>query len=857
MRRAVWFVGLVCGAMMIGGAAQVSAEPFSKPQIACVISLQAVGEQVARLVVRQTLACANRVAHGRLQFGESARACIAADPGRRLARAQRKAVAVARKRCAVPPPFGPSDGQLVGEGMADPLRLANVFGAQLERSLYDNEIDRDGARCQGVVVHGLGKLAIERLLTYRTCTANLLRTQSALDVTAFMACMEADPKARVARVRQKLFDKAAKVCPEAVAARSFRNGCRAGTLSATLDCATAEVRCGTCLALQHATALDGQCDAIPGIAPNTLCRSTLASVQTVARQWDEEVLSAIRLDLPRPTVHARNLFHLSAAMWDAWAAYDNHADQYLHHEKRTSVDVARDRATTISYAAYRLLRQRYIASANSKISRSAFDDRMKALGYDIAYDSVTDDSPAALGNRIAATILAAAANDNANENGSYTDPTYMASNAPLVVKNAGTNMAAPNNWQPLALEQQAGQNGVPIPGKVQVNITPQWGNVTPFAMERLDPLDIYFDPGPPPQLAGTEDALLKADVLAMLRADRELTVDDGAMIDLSPASRGNNTVGTNDGHGYAMNPITGAPYAPTLIKRGDFTRSIVEYWQDGPTAETSPGHWNVIANRVSDDARLVRKVQGEGLEVDRLEWDVKVYFALNAALHDAAIQCWGVKRRYDSVRPISTVRHMGELGQSSDSGGQSYNPSGLPLEPGLVEVITSATTAPGARHAALAGHEGEIAVLSWPGQPADPLTQTSGVQWVRAVDWVPFQRKTFVTPPYAGFSAEHSTFSRAAAEVLTRITGSEYFPGGLGEYILPMNGYLQFERGPSTEVRLQWARYYDAADQSGLSRVYAGTHLAHDDLVGRTAGAQVGALSFDKSVTYFEGTAQP
>ena len=41
---------------------------------------------------------------------------------------------------------------------------------------------------------------------------------------------------------------------------------------------------------------------------------------SVARQWDEELLEAIRNDLARPTVHARNLFHVSVAMWDAWAA---------------------------------------------------------------------------------------------------------------------------------------------------------------------------------------------------------------------------------------------------------------------------------------------------------------------------------------------------------------------------------------------------------------------------------------------------------------------------------------------------------------------------------------------------------
>ena len=39
-------------------------------------------------------------------------------------------------------------------------------------------------------------------------------------------------------------------------------------------------------------------------------------VQSIARIWNEQVLSAIRLDYARPTVHARNLYHTSIAMYD-------------------------------------------------------------------------------------------------------------------------------------------------------------------------------------------------------------------------------------------------------------------------------------------------------------------------------------------------------------------------------------------------------------------------------------------------------------------------------------------------------------------------------------------------------------
>ena len=49
---------------------------------------------------------------------------------------------------------------------------------------------------------------------------------------------------------------------------------------------------------------------------------------SVARLWSEELLQAIRNDFARPTVHARNLYHVSIAMYDAWAIYNEEADPY-------------------------------------------------------------------------------------------------------------------------------------------------------------------------------------------------------------------------------------------------------------------------------------------------------------------------------------------------------------------------------------------------------------------------------------------------------------------------------------------------------------------------------------------------
>src|SRR5882762_3125484 len=67
--------------------------------------------------------------------------------------------------------------------------------------------------------------------------------------------------------------------------------------------------------------------------PADPCPAIAGPTMSVARRWDEALLDAIRRSLPNPPVHARNLFHLSVAMWDAWAAYDPIASGYIFTEK--------------------------------------------------------------------------------------------------------------------------------------------------------------------------------------------------------------------------------------------------------------------------------------------------------------------------------------------------------------------------------------------------------------------------------------------------------------------------------------------------------------------------------------------
>ncbi|MGA3120500.1 MAG: vanadium-dependent haloperoxidase [Polyangiaceae bacterium] len=596
---------------------------------------------------------------------------------------------------------------------------------------------------------------------------------------------------------------------------------------------------------------------LPDAGTEVVCPASVVAAGkngSIARRWDEQSLAAIRRDLPRPTVHARNLFHVSAAMWDAWAGYDRTANGVFVRERHASHDVDRARRAAISYAAYDVLMHRYRPAVGGSTTVACLRAVMSDLGYDPDDVHDTGDDPVAFGNRVGHTVIAKTAADGANEADDYADPSgYAAPNPPLLYDGLGASLKDPDRWQPLNLSLAATQNGIILPAGVQTYIGAQWGDVAPFALRRSSNAVPWRDPGPCPRLGPD----MKSWIVEVIRKTAAVDPSDPTTIDISPAAYGHNSLGANDGKGWAKNPVTGEAYPPQVVRRADFARVMAEFWADGPNSETPPGHWNTIANTVSDTPGAERRLFGKGDPLDPLAWDVRLYLALNGAEHDAAIAAWDIKRRFTTVRPISLVRWMGGKGQSSDPNGPSYDPDGLPLVPGWIEVITKESSAPGERHAALAPFVGQIAVRGWLGEPGDRARQVSGVGWVRAVEWITYQRRTFVTPAFPAFISGHSTFSRAGAEVLASLTGSPYFPGGLGEFVAHKDTFLTFEKGPTTDVRLQWASYYDASDQAGQSRLWGSIHIAPDDFAGRRVGHQVGLDAVALASKYYAAETSP
>ncbi|MEQ8240658.1 MAG: T9SS type A sorting domain-containing protein [Cyclobacteriaceae bacterium] len=621
-----------------------------------------------------------------------------------------------------------------------------------------------------------------------------------------------------------------------------------------------------------------------------LYSQALSQNHSIARQWNEATLVAIRNDFARPTVHARNLFHTSIAIYDAWALYDDQATPYLIGNRQGDFISTFDEslftpnkdeefiAEVASYAVYRILKHRFRNSPKVNSSYAYFDSLMQHLGHDINLRSVeyADGSAASLGNFIASEVLDYGLLDGANEAIDYNNIYYEPINPPLVLDMPGNpDMVNPDRWQPLAFTTFIDQSGNVIPGNIPAFLSPEWGNVRGFTLSKSDGklyerdgnnYYVYHDPDPPPFLLGADEDRQNYQWGFSMVAhwSSHLDPSDGVTLDISPASIGNidqlpdSEAAYPDFYansaddinvGYAVNPKTNAPYQPQIVPRGDYTRVLAEFWADGPDSETPPGHWFTILNYIMDQPTFKRDFKGE-TSLNSLEYDAKAYFLLSAAMHDVAITAWAIKGWYDYVRPISAIRYMNMRGQSTDMNAANYDAQGLPLTEGLIELITENDPL---------GKDpeniGKIKVKSWRG-PAfidDPATDLAGVGWILAEDWWPYQRPTFVTPPFAGYISGHSTFSRAAAEILTQLTGDPFFPGGMGEFVAKKNDFLVFEKGPSTDVILQWATYRDASDQCSLSRIWGGIHPPADDIPGRKIGITIANEAFALAENYFNG----
>ena len=295
---------------------------------------------------------------------------------------------------------------------------------------------------------------------------------------------------------------------------------------------------------------------VPAVDPAT-CVPSVDPEVSVARLWDEALLDAVRRDFPAPTVHARNLYHASAAMWDAWAAYEPDADGVFYTGKASAADVAAARDEAVSYAAYRLLGHRYRDAAGGAASLRRFDELMAELCYPWALEATDGDSPASLGNRVAAT-------HHRGHHGRRLARGPGLRLARLRAAQRAHDRAAAGHasWPtPTAGSRWRWRSATPRTGSCcrsgrRSSSGPTGARSPPSPCPQPQRPGLPIDPGPPPFLHDPATAAeFKAKALEVVAYSSTLDPRDGVIVDIGPATWGNAPLGTQRAGRPRLQPL--------------------------------------------------------------------------------------------------------------------------------------------------------------------------------------------------------------------------------------------------------------------------------------------------------------
>lgn len=286
--------------------------------------------------------------------------------------------------------------------------------------------------------------------------------------------------------------------------------------------------------------------------------------------WNATMLRAIWNDATPPSWASRAEAMVGVAVFDAVNGIDSIYQSYpvpgltarpSHNASRDAAAIAA--ADTVLNSLYPKQRAMFDAEDQATLARVR-DGKCKSDGI-------------AWGQDVGNAVLAWRSQDGSNATSNY--------------------MAAPAGGPPGVYELTPAAGLEPkLPGFLPA-LTPQWGNVTPWAMTSAS----QFLPPPPPALDSAEYA-----------ADFNQTKSLGAA---------DSTTRTADQTLYS------------------------HFWADVPGhSVTPPGHWDEIAEHVS----LQRHFD--------LRQNAHLFALLNIGLADAAINCWDVKYIDSFWRPITAIR---------------------------------------------------------------------------------------------------------------------------------------------------------------------------------------------------------
>ncbi len=346
---------------------------------------------------------------------------------------------------------------------------------------------------------------------------------------------------------------------------------------------------------------------------------------TVSVLWDRAVQQAVIETAVGPTIASRAYSMVHTAIYDAWASYDPVAvpTQLEDSLQRPEAEITEaNKAEAMSFAAYRVLVDLFPEQS------AIFEQLMADLGHDINNDTIDPTVAAGIGNLAAASLLEFRHQDNSNQLGD--DPAGI-----LGVAYSDTTGYQPINPNPENINDISLWTPEYVPvdnpdGTLQQFLTPQWGDVVPFALDsgaELRPIE----PEPFLLVAGEVDF-----------AEQTIILEDGLEVAIS-----------RDLIGTVINPefVTQAEEIVQISANlTDEQKLIAEFWEDGGGTSFPPGTWMTFGQFVSDR---------DGHSTDD---DAKLFFALGNAVFDAGVATWEAKTFYDYARPVRAIRELGRLG---------------------------------------------------------------------------------------------------------------------------------------------------------------------------------------------------
>jgi hypothetical protein len=294
----------------------------------------------------------------------------------------------------------------------------------------------------------------------------------------------------------------------------------------------------------------------------------------VVIQWNQAVLAAIRNDRPTSGFLTRDLAIVQSAIYDAVNAIDHTSGAFL-----VQADAPADASPVAAAAAAGL----FTASALFPTDTALFQATYQASLAGVP-DSQAKTDGIAVGRFVAEQTLIARATDGANAVVNYTPGT------------------APGDWRP-------------TPPAFAPAQTPQWPDVTPFALDSGS----QFRPGPPPALTSAE-------------------------------------------YTAAFNEVKDFGRVDSTVRTAQQT-DVARFWEGKAGTPQIAGYWNEIAENAAIS-------QG-----NTLDQNARLFAELNVALADETIAYFDAKYTYNRWRPVTAIQLAGQDGNPDTVA----DPNWLPL----------------------------------------------------------------------------------------------------------------------------------------------------------------------------------